>query len=71
MAVKILKDKGLPHTKENFEKAQIEAMGLIPSDAKDSDAKEYGDIWGTKTHSQRVPGARTPAYRTGSRAARP
>jgi len=66
MAVKILKDKGLPHTKENFEKAQIEAMGLIPSDAK-----EYGDIWGTKTHSQRVPGARTPAYRTGSRAARP
>lgn len=62
-ALQILEDSGAAKTQENFKNAIIEAKRIL--------LKERGDIWGTKTHSQRVPGARTPAYRTGSRAARP
>ena len=62
-ALQILEDSGAAKTQENFKNAINEAKIML--------LKERGDIWGTKTHSQRVPGARTPAYRTGSRAARP
>ena len=62
-ALQILEDSGVPKTKENFKNAIIEAKRIL--------LKERGDSWGTKTHSQRVPGASTPFYRTGSRAAKP
>ena len=62
-ALQILEDTGASKTKKNFKNAIIEAKRIL--------LKERGDIWGTKTHSQRVPGARTPFYRTGSLAARP
>ena len=62
-ALQILEDSGIPKTQENFKNAINEAKRML--------LKERGDIWGTKTHSQRVSGAKTPFYKTGSLAARP
>jgi hypothetical protein len=62
-ALQILEDSGVPKTQENFKNAIIEAKRVL--------LKERGDIWGTKVHSQRVPGARTPFYRTGELEAKP